>query len=133
MIHTSSTAQVATTVPAIPQITIGKASQEPVTARKKVTVASVRVTATISSARTADARTGSGMRRRRAGSSTHRPRPGIRVAAPSSSYILMVRSLPAPGPAMPAVPVRALVLSDVRGHPEIPAPRGRPGRPLRRQ
>ncbi len=92
MIHTSSTAQVARTVAATAPRTIGKASQEPVRLRKNVIVDWVRVTATTSTARTAETRTGSGIRRRRAGSSTHRPR--LAVPAPPPSSLLMVRPLP---------------------------------------
>ncbi|MCC0099335.1 hypothetical protein K7B10_32105 [Streptomyces flavotricini] len=97
VISTSSTPQVATTVPAIAQSAIGRASQEPVTTRKKVTVAPVSVTATISTARTAASRTGSGIRRLRAGSSSHSDRPRAPAMAPSSSYIPIARS-PCPVP-----------------------------------
>ncbi|WP_338056811.1 hypothetical protein [Streptomyces sp. ZAF1911] len=85
------------------------------TVRKKAIVASVSVTATISTARTADVRTGSGMRLRPAGWSTHRtrprcppgPAPSALLApvppAPLSSYLFaMVGSLPSSRPLMPA-------------------------------
>ncbi|GAA3112851.1 hypothetical protein GCM10020254_68940 [Streptomyces goshikiensis] len=86
----------ATTVPAIPQSAIGNASQEPVTMRRNAIVASVSVTATISTARTAESRTGSGSLRRGDSSSTHSDRPAL--PAPPSSYFRMVRSLPPRGP-----------------------------------
>lgn len=100
VISTSSTPHVATTVPAIATSAIGSTSQDPVNARKKVIVDWVRVTATISTARTADVRTGSGNRYRLAGSSIHSPCPDPSVTAPSSSYILMFRSLPTTWSAM---------------------------------
>ncbi|MYS48033.1 hypothetical protein GTY23_44055 [Streptomyces sp. SID5998] len=69
--HTSSAAQVATTVLATLLMTIGKASQDPAMVHKNATTAWISVTAMISTARTAASRTGSGSLRRRAGSSTH--------------------------------------------------------------
>ncbi|KUN75258.1 hypothetical protein AQJ66_36340 [Streptomyces bungoensis] len=69
--HTSTTAQVATTVLTTLLITIGNASQDPAIVHRNATVAWISVTEMISTARTAAVRTGSGIRRRFAGSSTH--------------------------------------------------------------
>ncbi|GHF17683.1 hypothetical protein GCM10018772_48720 [Streptomyces fumanus] len=55
-------------------ITMGNASQDPASVARKATIAWISVRATISTARTAAVRTGSGSRRRRAGSSTHNGR-----------------------------------------------------------
>ncbi|GGT77921.1 hypothetical protein GCM10010272_22140 [Streptomyces lateritius] len=61
----------ATTVLPTEVSSIGNASQEPVTAQKKATIACMSVTDVSSTARTAAARTGSGNRRRPFSSSTH--------------------------------------------------------------
>jgi hypothetical protein len=58
--HTSSAAQVATTVLATLLRTIGNASQDPATVHRNATTACISVTAMISTARTAASRTGSG-------------------------------------------------------------------------
>ena len=72
--QTSSTPHVATTVLATLLSTMGKASQEPANVHRTAITAWINVTATMSTARTAAVRTGSGSRRRRAGSSTHNGR-----------------------------------------------------------
>lgn len=69
--HTSSTDHVATTVPATPVSTIGKASQDPASVHRKATMARMIVSDMMRTARTAAVRTGSGILRRTAGSSTH--------------------------------------------------------------
>lgn len=60
--QTSRAAQVATTVLATLLRTIGKASQDSVIVHRKATTACISVTAMMSTARTADVRTGSGSR-----------------------------------------------------------------------
>ncbi|GHJ20621.1 hypothetical protein ACH4LN_31195 [Streptomyces albus] len=62
MIHTSSTAQVATTVEAMVDSTIGKASHTPAIEQKNATMSCTSVSATMITARTAAVRTGSGSR-----------------------------------------------------------------------
>ncbi len=72
--HTSTTAQVATTVLTTLLITMGKASQDPASVHRNATIAWISVTAMMMRARTAAVRTGSGSGCRRAGSSTHNGR-----------------------------------------------------------
>lgn len=95
--QTSRAPQVATTVLTTLLITMGNASHEPANVHRKATIACISVNAMISTARTADLRTGSGIRRRDAGSSTHNGRypdqprgvrsPSVATSASSSSAV----------------------------------------------
>lgn len=82
--HTSTTAQVASTVLATALITMGNASQDPANVHRNATIAWISVTAITMTARTAAVRTGSGNGCRRAGSSTHNGR-AISSCSPSVS------------------------------------------------
>ncbi len=85
--QTSSTAQVATTVLATLESTMGNASHDPATVQKNATMAWISVRAAISTARTAAVRTGSAMRRLAAGSSTHSCRRSPVLMAPATPHL----------------------------------------------
>lgn len=86
--HTSSTDQVATTVLPTLLSTIGKASQDPASVHSNATMAWMIVSDMMRTARTADLRTGSGIRRRPAGSSTHSCWRGI-FAPPAAEFAVV--------------------------------------------
>ncbi|WP_372499153.1 hypothetical protein [Streptomyces somaliensis] len=81
--HTSSTDQVATTVLPTLLSTSGKADQTSASVNRYAATAWISVSATISPARTAAVRTGSGSLRRPAGSSTHNSRRPVPIRRPS--------------------------------------------------